>query len=83
MINRECTCCRDFLHHCEKCWDKHHNGVKHKDYIAPKYFGESIMTDSIIKEMTGFADAFGLPNLIPNPTIKPNKKKKYKEGEYH
>lgn len=77
IITKECKCCREFLHHCEKCWNEHHNGEKHKDYIPPKYYGESMMPDTSkeLKELGVIFEA--------NVTILKDKNKKYKEGEYH
>lgn len=42
MIKRDCKCCQDTLWHCEDCWNKNHNGLKDKDFIPPKYFGQKM-----------------------------------------
>lgn len=76
MINPKCKCCKDTLHHCKRCWDLYHNGRKHKDYIPPKYFGQSMVSDEI-KEMWNKFDV-GI-----NPSIKADKNREYMEGEYH
>jgi len=77
MMTRECPCCMDMLWHCEKCWNTHHNGKKDKDYVPPKHFGQSMMTDDV-KERTIIEFNFKF-----NPSIKEDKNKKYREGEYH
>ena len=71
-----CPCCRDHLWHCESCWNKFHNGIIHKDYEPPKYFGQP-MNEKIDKIM---AEEYGIEF---NPTIKADKNKAYKEGVYH
>lgn len=71
-----CLCCRDHLWHCKSCWDKYHNGKKHKDYITPKYYGQS-MNENIDKIMR---EKYGIDF---NPTIKADKSRQYQEGEYH
>lgn len=76
LIQRECKCCRGMLHHCRKCWNQFHNGEKHKDYVAPEYFGQSMMSPKVIEEM----EKFGIKH---EPSIKPDKNRPYKEGEYH
>ena len=76
LVQRECPCCRDMLHHCKKCWDRFHNGQKHNDYVEPKYFGESMTTAEVIKRM----EELGIKH---NPTIKADESKAYKEGIYH
>jgi len=78
IIQKECPCCRDNLHHCKKCWDTFHNGKKHKDYIEPSYYGESMIEEELIKK---FEKEHGI--RIPAVSIKSNKERKYKEGEYH
>ena len=80
MMTRECPCCMDMLWHCEKCWNKHHNGEKHKDYVPPKHFGQSMMSNKF-KESLKKLEGIGLKPF--NPSIKEDKNKKYREGEYH
>lgn len=77
LINHNCPCCRDWLWHCKKCWNKYHNGEKHKDYEPPKFFGQSMMDEDIQKKME---EKYGIKL---NPSIKPDKNRGYKEGEYH
>ena len=75
-----CPCCREFLHHCERCWNRFHNGEKDKDYEPPEYYGQPLdksEDDKIRKEvckMTG---------KEYNPKFKPDKNRKYEEGDYH
>lgn len=73
----ECPCCREHLHHCEKCWNRFHNGIKHQDYVLPAYFGESMMDEDTKKKI----QAMGVN--VTNPFITADKTRKYKEGEYH
>ncbi|KKN44321.1 hypothetical protein LCGC14_0694230 [marine sediment metagenome] len=75
-ITRECKCCRDLLWHCKKCWDKFHNGRLHKDYEPPKHYGQSMFDGEFTKKMKEFG-------IIFIPKIKEDKKRDYKEGEYH
>ena len=77
IIQRKCKCCNDKLHHCNKCWNQFHNGQKHKDYIQPEYYGQSMMDDELIKIMK---NKHGIEHC---PSICPNKNRQYKEGEYH
>ncbi len=72
-----CDCCDSMLHHCEKCWNKHHNGIKHKDYTQPKYYGQSMIPKEIDKIML---EKHGITR---HPKIRPDKNRKYNEGEYH
>ncbi len=73
-----CPCCRDnMLHHCKRCWDAHHNGRKHKDYIEPEYYGQ---------RMDGFEQ---VEQKMEDEGIPPKKKiiikdkdRKYEEGIY-
>jgi len=69
-----CPCCRDYLWHCETCWNEHHNGEEHKDYEQPKYYGQP-MSEKINKIME---EKYGII-----PVIKADKNRVYKEGEYH
>jgi len=71
-----CPCCRDSLWHCKRCWNKYHNGEKHQDYLTPDYYGQSMMGDDVIKIMK---EKHNVPH---NPSIKPDKKRKYDEGMY-
>ena len=75
-MQQQCPCCRDRIHHCKKCWYKFHNGEKHKDYIEPEYFGQQ-MDEEINKIMK---EKYGIEIKL---TIKADKNRKYKEGEYH
>ena len=72
-----CHCCRDRLWHCLRCWNKHHNGEKHNDYIQPTHFGQSLVSDELRKIMV---EKYDIPF---NPRIKEDKKRKYVEGDYH
>ena len=71
-----CPCCRDHLWHCRKCWNKFHNGKLHNDYEQPEYFGQPMneKIDKLMKEKYG---------IKFTSMIKADKKRKYKEGEYH
>jgi hypothetical protein len=71
-----CPCCKDTLHHCKRCWDEHHNGQRDKDYIEPKHFGQSEMSPKIIAVMAR-------RGIVHNPSIKEDRNRPYKEGEYH
>ena len=75
IINLQCPCCRDELVHCKADWDKFHNGQRDKDYEPPKFYGESMMSEKVQKGM----EEFGIKH---DPSIKPDKKRKYVEGEY-
>ena len=77
MIQQECPCCRDHLHHCKKCWDRFHNGKRHNDYIPPEYFGQSMMSKEVQDKLEK------LLGEKMKPTIKADKNQKYREGEYH
>lgn len=76
MMSSNCPCCKDHLHHCEKCWVNHHNGEKDNDYIPPKYFGQE-MFEGIHEIME---KKYGIKFI---PSIKLDKNRNYKEGEYH
>lgn len=76
LMQTECPCCRDRLQHCEKCWDKFHNGKRDNDYIPPKHFWES-MSEGINKIME---EKYGIKM---SRKIESDKKREYKEGEYH
>ena len=45
-----CPCCREFLWHCKRCWDRFHNGEKHKDYDEPEYYGQSMFGEITMRE---------------------------------
>ena len=75
IVRLDCPCCKNFAHHCKRCWFKFHNGEKHQDYIEPKFYGESMNEDIIIT----MEKEYGMKD---NRTIKPNEDKKYIEGEY-
>ena len=75
----ECPCCKNHWHHCEKCWNIFHNGLKDKDYIEPAYYGMPMGGD------TGLRIQKLICTMLEkewNPDIKPDKDKKYKEGDY-
>ena len=72
-----CDCCRLNLHHCEKCWNKHHHGESHKDYVAPEYFGQI----GFISEEIGRKVAKDL-KIEYKVEVKPDKARAYKEGDY-
>jgi len=76
VLTPKCPCCRDMLHHCERCWDKFHNGEKHKDYEPPEYYGQSMISEEVKIELIKLG-------VYREPSIKPDKERKYKEGEYH
>ena len=79
LIQSECPCCRDFLHHCKRCWDKYHNGVRDKDYKPPEYYGMLMGGDKglkIQKEMCKMLEK------EYSPKIKFDKNRKYEEGDY-
>ncbi len=94
-VQAACPCCVAHLHHCEKCWNKFHNGEKHKDFIAPEYYGQSMWTEEHIKDFEDFMEDYITKHpdvLIKNPhitrpffkrPIMPNKQKIYKEGDYN
>ena len=65
------------LWHCEKEWNLYHNGEKHKDYESPEYYGQSMIPEDIQKKTSDKYD------IEHNPSIKPDKNRKYREGEYH
>ena len=71
-----CPCCRDHLWHCKRCWDQYHNGRLHNDYEPPKYYGQP-MNEEVDKKLK---EEFGVEFT---PSIKADKNKPYKEGEYH
>ena len=75
-IQTDCFCCKDMLWHCEFCWDKYHNGKTHKDYIPPEHYGQSMVSEELLKR-------FGELGVGVSPSIKSDKNRKYKEGEYH
>lgn len=71
MIQPEvCPCCRDALWHCEKCWNIYHHGLRDKDYIPPKYYGQPLLPEGILKE-SGFISG-----------VKADKNHHYREGVY-
>lgn len=76
MINPKCKCCNDKLWHCKRCWNAYHNGEKHGDYIAPEYFGQSMLNEKVKSTM----EKYGIKH---NPSIKADKNREYREGEYH
>lgn len=79
----KCPCCKSFLHHCEHCWNKHHNGLRDNDYIPPAYYGE------LIFHLSQWNDDLGkklIPEILDmvdiNITAKPDKSRPYTEGDY-
>ncbi len=66
----ECPCCRDALWHCEKCWDMHHHGLRDRDYIPPKYYGQPFLPGEVLEE-AGFISG-----------VKADKSRRYREGDY-
>lgn len=77
LINHDCLCCRNYLHHCKKCWNKFHNGENDNDYVQPLFYGESMMDEEIKIKMK---NELGI-ELKTN--IKEDKRRLYKEGEYN
>jgi hypothetical protein len=77
LVQSDCKCCKEFLHHCWTCWRDHHNGARDNDYVPPRYYGEPMSEDfdKALKEM-------GIEQEIPR-TIIADRKKPYNEGEYH
>jgi len=73
LMQLECPCCREHLHHCKRCWDKFHNGAKHEDYEPPKYYGMPMGGDKGLKINK---------KLGWKPKIKLDKNRKYEEGDY-
>lgn len=71
-----CPCCRLNLYNCKKCWNKYHHGEEHNDYKLPEYFGQPFISEEITKRME---KEF---NIKKEPQVKPNKNRKYKEGDY-
>lgn len=53
-----CNCCKAWVWHCEDCWNKHHNGLKHKDFIPSKYPNQPIF-EGIDKMLEKFKEEFG------------------------
>ncbi len=78
IIHQNCKCCQQFLEHCLRCWNEFHNGKKDKDYIPPEYYGQSMMPKDVSKELEKMGERFR-----HNPSIKPDKNRKYDEGDYH
>ena len=76
MIQRECPCCRMNLHHCKKCWDRFHNGEKHKDYEPPEYYGKPFISEDIKKKVAKML------NEEYKPEVELDKDREYKEGDY-
>ena len=38
IMGQDCPCCRKWIatgdmHHCQDCWEKHHNGIWDKDWL--------------------------------------------------
>ena len=45
IVKQECRCCQKRartgdMWHCEDCWNKHHHGLRDKDWIPEKEFRE-------------------------------------------
>lgn len=93
MMNPNCPCCNNFLHHCKKCWDKYHNGQRDNDYIPPKFYGELLngkdweeFEQWIRKNLLLKTEK--LQNIIiedfkKRMRIMPDKTLKYIEGDYN
>ena len=75
----ECPCCEAQVHHCKACWNKYHNGERDNDYIEPDYYGMPLGGDEGEQIHRNICKLFGLEY---KQTYKPNKKRKYKEGDY-
>ncbi len=86
MIRSDCPCCKDALHHCEKCWNKFHNGELHKDYEPPEYYGEPFYSEDFIKkfneDMKKMSLELGREFKEKERVIKPDKDREYEEGNY-
>jgi hypothetical protein len=65
------------LHHCQKCWDGFHNGRIDNDYVEPAYYGQPMSEKADEAMMKEFGTIF------IRRTIVADKKRIYKEGEYH
>ncbi len=50
-LRPDCPCCKASLHHCEKCWNKFHNGIAHKDYESPEYYGQPFFSEETTKKV--------------------------------
>ncbi len=72
-----CDCCRLNLHHCKKCWGKHHNSHKGEDFIPPEFFGQI----GFISEEIGRKVAKDL-KIEYKVEVKADKNRKYVEGDY-
>ena len=87
MITRECHCCRANLHHCEKCWSKFHNSHNGEDFVPPEYYGQPFFPEKITKEVNDMlrkeALKLGREFKEKETEVKPDKNRKYKEGEYY
>ena len=83
----KCPCCRLNLHHCEKCWNKYHNGIAHKDYVPPEYYGEPFISEEITKkineDLRKMALELGREFKEKELEVKPDKDREYKEGDYN
>lgn len=81
-----CPCCANVLHHCESCWDEHHNGKRDNDYEPPKYYGEPMF--SYFEWLESDEDlsvrlAKGGFELMKEQGIEPDRDRLYIEGEYN
>ena len=78
IVSSECKCCTNFLWHCQRCWNKFHNGIKHDDYITPDFYGHSMMSKEVYEKM------FEIMGEEFNKRLKilPDKQRKYEEGMY-
>ena len=69
-----CPCCRLNLHHCKNCWSKYHNSHNGEDFVPPEYFGQPFFSEEVVKEVSKM--------LGTKPKVKPDKNRKYVEGDY-
>ena len=74
-IRNDCPCCVLSVHHCESCWNKFHNGEKHKDFEPPEYFGQPFFSEEVVEEVN--------KELGRESKVKPDKNRKYAEGDYN
>ena len=86
MIQQKCPCCRLNLHHCENCWNKYHNGEKHRDYEPPEYYGQPFFSEETTKKVNEMlkekAIELGKEFKEKKPEVKPDKNRKYMKGDY-
>jgi len=71
---QDCPCCKLSLHHCKSCWNKYHHGERDNDYEPPEYFGQPFFSEDVVEKVSKM--------LGTEPKVKPNKNRKYVEGDY-